>query len=71
MDPNGRKKRTYVQCQTCGKIFQVPYAIEIDKMYIDAECSSCGKSTGLNLGDKEEEIYNFYNVNVDPRHYNY
>lgn len=68
---SGRKKRTYVQCQTCGRIFQIPYTVEIDKLYIEAECSNCGESTGLNLGDQEEEIYNFYNVNVDPRFYNY
>lgn len=70
-DNGGRKKRTYVQCQTCGKIFQVPYAVEIDKLYIEAKCSNCGETTGLNLGEKEEEIYFYYNANLDERHYNY
>lgn len=68
----GRKKRnTFIQCQTCGKIYLTPYEIEIDKLYIIADCPHCGMATGLNLGDKEEDVYEFYNINVDPRFYNY
>lgn len=70
-DNAGNRKCTYVQCQTCGKIFQVPYQVDIDKLYITAECQNCGETTGLNLGDKEEDIYFYYNVNLDSRHYDY
>ena len=70
-DNAGNRKCTYVQCQTCGKIFQVPYQVDIDKLYITAECSNCGEATGLNLGGNEEEVYELYNVNVDPRLYIY
>ena len=66
---SGRKKHTYVQCQICGKVFQVPYTIEIDKLYIETKCSNCGETTVLNLGENEEDYYEFYNVNVDPRYY--
>lgn len=69
MSTNGRKKKTFVQCQTCGKIFQVPYEVPIDKLYITTECSNCGQTQGLNLGDKEEDIYFYYNVNLDDRYY--
>lgn len=68
MSTNGRTK-TFVQCQTCGKIFQIPYEVEIDKLYITTECPLCGNATGLNLGEKEEDIYFFYNVNLDDRCY--
>lgn len=71
MDSGGKKKRTWVQCQDCGEIFQVPYAVEIDKLYITACCPNCGETRGLNLGDKKEDIYFYYNANLDIRHYNY
>lgn len=69
MDSGRKKKNTFIQCQTCGKIYQIPYEIEIDKLYITAKCPGCGDTTGLNLGDKKEDIYEFYNVNLDPRYY--
>lgn len=69
MDSGRRKRNTFVQCQTCGKIYQISCEVKIDTLYITAECSECGHLTGLNLGDKEEEIYELYNVNVDPRYY--
>lgn len=68
MSTNGRTK-TFVQCQTCGKIFQIPYEVEIDKLYITTECLHCGQTQCLNLGDKEEDIYIYYNVNLDRRYY--
>ena len=70
MNTDGKKNYTWVQCQTCGRIYEVPYKIEVDELYVDADCPSCGDTKGLNLGD-EEETYEFYNVNLDPRHYNY
>jgi len=66
---DGRTKNTFVQCQTCGQIFRVPYEVEIDKLYITAECPRCGQVQGLNLGDKAEDIYFYYNVNLDDRCY--
>lgn len=62
-------KHTWVQCQICGEIIRLSYPIDMDKMYIAVDCPNCGITTGLNLGDDKDEIYNFYNVNVDPRYY--
>lgn len=69
MDSGRKKQNTFVQCQTCGEIYQIPYEVEIDKLYIEADCPKCGHQTGLNLGDKEEDIYFYYNVNLDNRYY--
>ena len=63
------RKKTWLQCQECGTIYRVPYTIDMDKMYVVADCPHCGMVIGLNLGDEEDEIYAFYNVNVDPRPY--
>lgn len=65
------ERRTFIQCQTCGKIYQIPCRVEIDKLYVTTDCPHCGEVTGLNLGDKEEDVYFYYNVNLDCRHYNY
>jgi hypothetical protein len=38
-------------------------------MYVAADCPHCGITTGLNLGDKEEDKYLYYNVVMDERYY--
>lgn len=65
----GGKKTTYIQCQECGQIYEVPYEVEIDKLYVIADCPDCGIAKGLNLGNEKEDQYYFYNVNLDPRCY--
>ena len=64
-----RTKITYIQCQTCGEIYKVPYKVEIDKLYVNAECPNCDATTGLNLGDRQEDLYWYYNENFDSRYY--
>lgn len=68
---NGKKEFTYIQCQTCGEIYQIQRTVPIDKLYVVAECPVCGEVKGLNLGEDKEDIYYFYNTNLDYRHYNY
>ena len=66
---DGKNIFTWMQCQTCGAIYQVRQEIPIDKMYVGADCPHCGVTTGLNLGDKEEDKYLYYNVVMDERYY--
>lgn len=68
MDSDG-KRITYIQCQTCGEVYRIPQAIAVDKLYVEANCPTCGNNTGLNLGDEEEDLYYFYNPNFDYRYY--
>ena len=63
------EKITHIQCQECGQIYEVPYAVEIDKLYVIADCPNCGMAKGLNLGNEKEDLYYFYNINLDPRCY--
>ena len=69
MDSEGKRKITYIQCQTCGEIYKIPRKVEIDTLYVDTHCPNCGVTTGLNLGDKEEDLYFYYNANLDYRYY--
>lgn len=64
-----RKKITYIQCQTCGEIYKITRKVEIDKLYVAANCPNCGVTTGLNLGDKKEDLYFYLNENFDYRYY--
>ena len=63
------KERTYVQCQYCGHIYQIAAKVSIEESIIESECPKCGDMTGLNLGDKEEDIYYFYDPTLDERYF--
>ena len=69
MSTDGKNNFTRIQCQTCGQIYDVPYEVSIDKLYVMADCPECGIAIGLNLGNEEEDTYYFYNANLDPRYY--
>ena len=62
---------TYVQCQTCGRIFRVKQCFSAEEIYIPIECNRCHSTTGLNLGHNILDIYEFYNPSLDGRYYTY
>lgn len=66
-----RKQITFLQCQTCGVVYTFPRIVAIDKMYVQSYCPECGATTALNLGNKEEDRYELYDVNLDPHYYDY
>ena len=71
-DFNGMS-REYVQCQGCGNIHQID--VEYDKendLYVKVNCPKCrDESTHLLCGSKAEDLYLTYNLNIDPRYYDY
>lgn len=69
MSTDWKRKRCHIQCQTCGIIYTVQHKIPIEEMYIKGNCPNCGVTTGLNLGENEDDIYVFMNENLDPRYY--
>ena len=72
-DVNGMKRAVWVQCQSCGKLHKetIQYNIE-DDFYIKVHCLGCrDDTTHLICSEDESEIYDLYNLNVDPRYYNY
>ena len=66
-----RKQITFLQCQECGVVYTFPHIVAIDKLYVQADCPNCGVTTALNLGNKEEDLYWYYNESVDSRYYEY
>ena len=65
------KQSTWVQCQSCGKIYQIADKVSIEKSIIQSVCPRCEDYVGLNCGDKEEDIYIYMNPNLDERYYSY
>ena len=42
------KQSTFVQCQSCGKIYQIADKVSIEKSIIQSVCPICGENIGLN-----------------------
>ena len=64
----GKGTGSYAQCQCCGKIYQANENISVEKTIVNLECPRCGYCRALNCGN-EEDIYYFYNVNLDEKYY--
>jgi phage FluMu protein Com len=63
----------WMQCQHCGKLHQqkIQYNIEED-FYIKVWCPGCRDDTShLICSEYEDEIYFYYNANLDERFYKY
>ena len=69
MSTGRKKKETWIQCNECGKIHQIQRSVPVEELYTTAKCPRCGFMTGLNLGDKQEDIYIYYDVTKDERYY--
>jgi predicted RNA-binding Zn-ribbon protein involved in translation (DUF1610 family) len=69
MSTEWKRKGHYVQCQTCGVIYIIHRKIPIEETFVKVNCPNCGPTTGLNLGDNEDDIYYFYNSSLDNRYY--
>lgn len=64
-----KEENVWIQCQCCGKIYQVEEKVPIDISIIKMKCPNCGKYTGLNLGNDIEDLYIYMNPNCDTRYY--
>lgn len=62
---------TWIQCAHCGHIYYIEKSVPESKLYIQSECARCGCNKGLNCGSNEDEIYDFYNPNLDERYFEY
>ena len=69
MNTDLKRKTCYLQCQECGTIYVVPRKIPIEETFVKDNCPNCGMTTGLNLGDNEENIHLYMNINMDRRIY--
>ena len=66
-----RKEKTWIQCLNCGHIYIVERKIPISVSVVKSECPKCEWSKGLNCGNKEEDVYYFYDPGLDERYFNY
>lgn len=64
-----QERGNYIQCLNCGKIYIIGRKVPIGVSIVKSECPKCGWSKGLNCGDKEEDIYYFYDPVMDERYY--
>ena len=71
MVTESRDKGIWVQCTQCGEIYYLDEPVPIDRLYVTSICPRCGNERGQNCGDKEEDIYYYYNSDMDPRYYQY
>jgi len=62
---------SYVQCLCCGNIYTIERNIPIDVLVVRSECPKCKHKKGLNCGDKEEDVYLYYDAVLDERYYMY
>ena len=67
------KKETgsYLQCLCCGNIYTTDRKIPVSVLITTSECPQCGHKKGLNCGNKEEDIYLYYDPVLDERYYKY
>lgn len=63
------KENTFIQCQDCGELYEVPYEISIERSIVRMECPQCGGHVGLNCGSNRNDVALYINSYVDPRYY--
>ena len=64
------RTKTWVQCQTCGLVYEIPESIHFDILYVTTYCPKCKEySNVLNLGPEEDDIDLMKNYIFDERYY--
>lgn len=62
------------QCQVCGNLqwSEIPFYIE-DELFTNLKCGHCKRETNHLYvgGDDGLDLYEMYNINVDPKYYQY
>lgn len=66
-----KQQGVWAQCTQCGNVDFLNINVPIDMLYIDSICKKCKNNKALNCGDKQEDIYKYYNPNLDNRYYRY
>ena len=64
-------KEGWGQCQVCGHLHMVETKdIPEGDLYIEEYCPKCRDGTKhLYCGENREDVYIYYNLNIDPRYY--
>ena len=65
------ESRTFVQCCHCGKVYSIELIDNLEDIYINSYCASCGYHKALNCGEDKNDLYNLYNPLIDDRFFIY
>lgn len=61
----------WIQCQRCGHLHKAKVQLSEDNLYIYEYCHRCRDETkSLWCGENREDVYMYYNANLDLRYYN-
>ena len=66
-----KQQGVWTQCTQCGNIDFLNISVPVDTLYITTTCKKCKNNKALNCGDKQEDIYMYYNSSLDRRYYQY
>ncbi len=63
-------EKVYVQCQCCGELHKTKmHSMSEGDLYITVYCPHCRDETlHLWCGESTEDVYFYYNANLDPRY---
>lgn len=69
----GDGTKAQFQCMNCGVLHWLEDPPKVDdELYTKLKCKCCKRVTKhLWVGDKPEDLYIYYDLNKDPRFYNY
>lgn len=67
------KTGAYFQCTKCGAVHYIEYLCNIDSdLYYEIFCEKCEEETlQLWCGDNLDDKYIYWDINNDPRYYEY
>ena len=70
---NVMNKGQQYQCQICGALQWSKESFDIEgDLFVKMKCKHCHETTShLWVGENETDVYEMYNVNADPRFYQY
>lgn len=68
MDNNDKSNKKYLQCLSCGHIYEVSEYFKKEMSVVTYKCPKCGYMRGL-LCDKD--LYKYYDPVLDERFYEY
>jgi Zn finger protein HypA/HybF involved in hydrogenase expression len=69
MSTDLKRKTCWVQCRECGIVYTTTRKIPVEEIFVKTNCPKCGSAMGLNLGDNEDDIYLYMDINMDRRVY--
>lgn len=69
---NVMNKGKQYQCQYCGSLRWSKEPFNIEDLFTKMRCRHCQRETDhLYVGEDENDLYLYYNVNLDQRFYQY